>query len=296
MIATQNKDKEFIYAGLGQLPSTPVNIEFDKLNYKTGETAIISLTGKASEVVNLLIIDPSDKPKGETKTITLLPDGTNTYELELKGYGSGVYTAVVSKGSAQSSEVFTVGLLTGSGDIDINTTKIDYLPGDPILILGNTNSNVLLTITLTDPDGKEVKVKESFSDKEGKISESSFRIPSDGKPGMWTINAKSGSNFDNAEIKVLATLIEGMIVTVEKGNDVPGVGKTLQLIVRGAENNVQITITSDEGEQIFKSSFPPSKSGEINQPWIIPKDTEPGTYTITANDSKNSAESTFVIE
>ena len=36
--------------------------------------------------------------------------------------------------------------------------------------------------------------------------------------------------------------------------------------------------------------------GEINQPWIIPKDTEPGTYTITAKDAFNSAEAVFEIK
>ena len=35
LIATQENDKEFIFAGLGQLPSIPVNLEFDELNYKS---------------------------------------------------------------------------------------------------------------------------------------------------------------------------------------------------------------------------------------------------------------------
>ena len=34
LIATQNKVKEFIYVGYGEIPSIPVNIEFDKTNYK----------------------------------------------------------------------------------------------------------------------------------------------------------------------------------------------------------------------------------------------------------------------
>ena len=50
-----------------------------------------------------------------------------------------------------------------------------------------------------------VKIKETFSDKNGKISESSFRIPSDeATPGTWNINVKSGSNFANIEIEVLS--------------------------------------------------------------------------------------------
>ena len=296
LIATQEKYKEFSYVGLGQLPTIPVNLEFDKLNYKAGETAIITLSGKASEIINLLIVDPSDKPKGDSISIKLQPDGRGTYTIDLKGYSSGVYTAVVSKGSAQSSEIFTVGLQTGSGDIDINTTKIDYLPGDSVLILGDTAANNLLTVSLIDPDGNEIKTRETFSNKNGKISEDSFRIPSDAKPGTWTIKAKSGSNFDNVEINVLSVIQEGMVVVVEDGDVIPGFGKTIHIHVFGAAQTVNMQIVAQDGEIIEELSFPASKSGEINQPWIVPKDTEPGVYTIKVSDALNSAETTYEIK
>ncbi|MHA7734102.1 biofilm-associated protein [Nitrosopumilus sp. S6] len=295
LIATQEKDTEFIFAGLGQLPTIPVNLEFDELNYSSGDTAIISITGKASEIVNLLIIDPSDKPKGDSISITLGGDGTAEYQLDLSGYASGVYSAVVSKGSAQSAEVFTVGLQTGSGDISINTTKVSYTPGDSILILGDTGKNVLLTVTLTDPNGNVVKTKETFSDKNGKISESSFRIPSDGKSGMWAINAKSGSNFDTIEVEVLTTITEGIQITITEGQKIPGFGDTLQIKIVGVEQTVKIDIIASDGEIIESLSFQASSHGEINQPWIIPKETEPGTYTIKVSDAFNSAETTFEI-
>ena len=295
VIATQEKEKEFIFVGIGQIPTIPVNLEFDKLNYKTSETAIISLSGTESEIVSLLIIDPSDKPKGDTVSITLQPDGTGTYELELKGFSSGVYTAVVSKGTAQSTEIFTVGLQIGSGDIKINTTKEDYHPGDSILILGDTNPNVLLTLTMTDPEGKEIKTKETFSDKNGRISEDSFRVPSDGVPGTWIINAKSGSNFVNEEISVLAVEQEGMVVLIEEGKSYGGVGQTINIQVYGGAQTVIIEIIAEDGEIIETLQFPASNEGEINQPWIIPKDTEPGTYTVIARDAFNTVETTFEI-
>jgi len=296
LIATQNIEKEFTYVGLGQLPTIPVNLEFDKLNYKAGETALITLSGKASEIISLLIIDPSDKPKGDAVSITLEPDGRGSHSIDLDGFASGVYTAVISKGSAQSTEIFTVGLQIGSGEIEINTTKTDYNPGDAILVLGDTGSNVLLTLTLIDPNGDEIKVKETFSDKNGKISESGFRIPSDGIVGMWTINAKSGSNFDNVEIEVLATSTEGMVVTVEEGQEIPGYGKTMNILVSGGQQTISIEIIAEDGEIIEELSFPASSQGEINQPWVIPKDTEPGTYTIKVEDAFDSAEATFEIQ
>jgi len=293
VIATQEKEKELIYAGIGQLPSIPVNLELDKLNYKTSEIAIISLTGKGSDIIGLLIVDPSDKPKGESVSITLEPDGRGEYSLNLEGYSSGVYTAVVSKGNTQSTEIFTVGLQIGSGEIEINTTKINYLPGDSVLILGDTASNILLTIVLYDPDGNQVKLKETFSDKNGKISESSFRIPSDGKPGMWTINAKSGQNLVTVEIDVLATLFEGMQISVEKGAEVPTVGETITIKVFGAKQAVQIEIIADDGEIIYTLASRASSQGEVNLPWIIPKETEPGIYTIRVMDASGSIETTF---
>ena len=295
LIATQEKDTEFIFAGLGQLPSIPVNLEFDELNYSAGDTAVISISGKASEIVSLLIIDPSDKPKGESISITLGGDGTAEYQLDLKGYGSGVYSAVISKGSAQSSEVFTVGLQTGSGDIQINTTKLDYAPGDSILILGDTGANVLLTVSLADPDGNIIKEKETFSNKDGKISEGTFRIPSDGKAGIWTINAKSGANFDTIEIEVISTIIEGIQITVKEGINIPGVGDSMQIKIVGVSQTTAIEIISADGEIIDSLEFVASSGGEINQPWIIPKETEPGTYTIKVSDAFTSGESTFEI-
>jgi hypothetical protein len=292
VIATQGKEKELSFTGLGQLPVIPVNFEFDQLNYKTGDIATISITGKAFEIINLLIIDPSDKPKGELISITLQPDGTEVYYLDLSGYTSGAYTAVISKGSAQSVQIFTVGLQTGSGNIEISTTKINYLTGDPILILGNTSSNVILEIILQDPDGNIVMLKESFSDKSGKILET-FRIPNDGKTGIWLINAKSGSNFDTIKIEVLAVIDEGMRMSITEGVEIPGLGKTIQIKILGAKQTVEIEIIGEDGKILETLSVVASDQGEINQPWIIPKNTAPGTYTIKAQDAFSDVENTF---
>jgi len=295
VVATQEKHKEFIFVGLGQSPTIPVNLEFDKLNYKSGETAVISLIGKASDIVSLLVIDPSDKPTGEAISITLQPDGRGLHSIKLDGYTSGVYTAVISKGNTQSTEIFTVGLQTGSGEIEIKTTKIGYHPKDSILILGDTSANILLDIIMMDPDGNVVKTKETFSDKNGKISESSFRVPSDAESGMWTINAKSGPNFHKIEIEVLQSLEKGLVIEVTGGEDIPGYGKTLNIHVLGASQTVEIEIIAEDGEIVETLQFPASGEGEINQPWI-PRDIEPGTYTIKVSDAFNTAESTFEIQ
>lgn len=301
LIAEQDGNREFIYAGLGEIPSIPINIEFDKLNYKSTETAIISLSGKPSDKVSLLIIDPSDKTKiiedGKSSvSITLGQDGRKTYNLGLSGYASGVYTAVVNKGASKSSEVFTVGLQTGSGAIKIGSTKLDYRPGEPILILGDTKENSILTITLSDPDGTVWKTKEIFSDKKGKIADDSLRLPSSAEPGIWKINAKSGSNFDNIEIEVITSKEEGLTVTVEQGIEISGYGKSLNFKVINAQQTVQMVIQDSNGKIIETLRFPSNKAGEIKQPWFIPKGTVPGTYTIKVTDAHNTAETTFTIK
>ena len=51
------------------------------------------------------------------------------------------------------------------------------MPGDPILVLGDSGT-IFAILTLIDPDGNEVKIKESLQTK-GKISVDSFRVPSD---------------------------------------------------------------------------------------------------------------------
>ena len=301
LIATQDGNKEFSFAGLGENPSIPINIEFDKLNYKSTETAIISLTGKPSDKISMIIVDPSDKPKRFADDSTVIPitlqqDGRKTYSLDLNGYSSGVYTAVVNKGSAKSSEVFTVGLQAGSGEIKISSTKLEYRPGESILILGGANQNTLLTITLIDPNGNVWKTKEIFSDKNGKIADGGLRIPSKATPGIWVIKAQSGSNFEEIEIEVITSKEEGLVVTTSQGTEIPGFGKSINIKVINAVQTVQIEIIALNGDVIDKLSFPASGNGEIKQPWFIPKDLAPGTYTIKVKDSQNTAETTFELE
>ncbi|TRZ69430.1 MAG: biofilm-associated protein [Nitrosopumilaceae archaeon] len=301
LIAAQDGNKEFIFTGLGQPPSIPINVEFDKLNYKSTETATISLTGKPLDKLSMLIIDPSDKPKqfsddSNIISITLQQDGKKTYSLDLNGYASGTYTAVINKGSTKTSQLFTVGLQTGSGEIKISSTKSEYRPGEPILVLGKTNPNELITLTLIDNNGNLWKTKETFSDKVGNIKGGELRIPSKAKPGTWTINAKSGSNFNEIKIEVITSIEEGLVVTVNQGIEIPGFGKSIDIKVVNAIQTVQIEIISSNGNVIETLSFPPTSKGEIKQPWFIPQGTASGTYTVKVKDGQNTAQTTFDIK
>lgn len=154
----------------------------------------------------------------------------------------------------------------------------------------------MLSIALINPDGNEVKVENSFSDKQGKITENSFRVPSEAKPGTWTLNAKSGANFDNHEFEVTALKMEGLVISVADAQQIPGVGKTVTIKVQGAEQLVVIEIISDEEDVIEELRFPASDEGNVIQPWIIPPGTEPGVYTFKAKDAFNTAETTYEVK
>ena len=293
---TQEKEVEKIFVGIGQLPNIPIDIEFDKINYDSGEIAIIKLSGNSFEIINLLIIDPSDLTKGEPITITLQGNGKAEYQLNLQNYKSGIYTAQVSKGNTQNSKQFAVGLQTGSGEITLNTTKSDYYPGESILILGNTGKNSIITISLLDPNEKIIKEEKIFSDKNGIISNDSFRIPNEGIQGTWKLNGKSGSNFDTIEIQVLNKIDEGMNIVIENEGKITGIGEIITIKITGAEQTTLIEINDKNGNSIEEISVLASDEGIINLPWIIPKNIEDGTYTIVAKDGYSSAQLDFEIQ
>jgi len=294
LIAFQGEKSEIVLVGLGQLPNIPLVVVMDKINYKAGETAIISIIGEPGGTIPLLIINPSEQIVFED-IITLGQDGKKEYELDLTGYASGVYTTVFSKANVKAEELFSVGLQTGSGPIEINTTKDTYNPGDPILVLGKSGSNVIVKLTLYDPDGNEVKSKEIFTDKEGTISESTFRIPSEAKIGVWKMKAVSGPNFVETEFSVIPSQEQGMSIVVTN-IEKTSLATLVYINGFGAAGTVVIEITSSDGEMIDELRFSSKSSGEFSTIWSVPKDTPPGTYTIKATSVNESAETTLVLE
>ena len=185
----------------------------------------------------------------------------------------------------------------GSGPIEIRTTKQHYKSGESILILGNTSPNVLLTLELIDPNEKVVKTKETFTNKDGLFSESSIRVPNDGEVGTWTLKAKSGPNFATAEIDVVGDAEEGLIVSVE---DIVQTNSGKQLTIKGfgarVNQQISIHIISSDGTEIVELTTFATKVGIFETLWIVPNDITPGNYTIKAIDSKDEAETSFVIE
>jgi len=108
------------------------------------------------------------------------------------------------------------------------------------------------------------------------------------------VNAKSGPNFDTAEITVIGTVEEGMVLIVKDIKPTPE-GKRLTFSGYGAviNQNVVLTIFSEDGEEVEKITGRTNKIGEFEVPWDAPKDLAPGKYTIKAKDAQNEVEITF---
>jgi len=291
LLARQGDSREVILAGLGELPKEHIVAKFDKPNYKKSEVATVNIDGPASATLALLVLDSSDRQQFADNQVVLQLDGKLEYELDLKNYTSGGYTLVLSRANTKISEEFSVGLDVGSGQIDVLTTKDVYQASDPILILGKTNPSVLIKIQLVDPSGVVVKEEKTFTDKKGRISDGSFRIPADAVAGDWMIRATSGSTFAETPLEVVATIQEGMVVNVEI--ETIGAADYLHYHVLGAKNTVKIKITDSEGEEIVQLSGRPNQDGKVEQLWPIPKDLPPGLYTINATDGTDSASEPF---
>ena len=296
LIATQKDNKEFVYVGYGVYPTIPVNVKFDQENYQSTDTATISIIGKPSDIVKLLIIGPSGNIQEKETEIKLQEDGRGKFELSLSGYGSGIYTAVVKKANSQSIEKFSVGLQLGSGKIDINTTKPEYRIGEKILLLGETNSNVLLNVELIDPNEKVIRTLQIPSNNLGIFTEERLRIPTNGEVGTWKIQVTSGVNQSTIEFKVISNLVEDMKVNVEEGIKIPGFGQTFQIDIQTSQQaSVIIEILDYNLEVIDTLNCNTTTEHKCEILWTVTKDRLPGTYTVRASDSVSSAEKSFLV-
>ncbi len=296
LIAKQADNTEIIVAGLGELPKENIFVKLDKLNYKKSEDAVILIDGPPSATLSLVVVDPSDRETFTDSRVVLQPNGRLEYVLDLDGYSSGAYTLIFGRANSKATEVFAVGLEYERNDIQLSTTKDIYKTNDPILILGEASPNRLILLELIDPDGNVVREKETFTKKDGRLTDGSFRIPSDAKAGTWKVKASGASHFRTADLEVVATVQEGMVIEIDRIENNPTGGDLVWFHVFGAQNNVQITVYDEAGGAIDELSFPASSEGEIKLPWNLSKDLPPGTYNATAVDAFDSASVLFAIE
>jgi uncharacterized protein YfaS (alpha-2-macroglobulin family) len=199
--ATQDDITQVSLFTLGTTSYDRVVVYLEKMNFKANSKAKLTILGPPSTELTLNIFDHSDSRKF-TESIKTNSVGTKTFTVDLTGYSSGVYKAVVSNPSYQDTAEFSVGLSSGSGTITFNSTQTDYSPGESILIIGNTGPNSILNIFLISPNGEIVNKIESFADKEGVFTTEMLGIPSNAASGIWQIKAQSGLDHHEVEINV----------------------------------------------------------------------------------------------
>jgi len=178
-----------------------VVVYLEKMNFKANSKAKINILGPPLTELTLNIFDHSDNRKF-TESVKTNSIGTTIFTVDLAGYSSGVYKAVVSNPTYQDTAKFSVGLSSGSGAITFSSTQTDYYPGESILIIGNTGANSILNMSLIDPNGETINKIEIFADKEGAFTTELLGIPSSATSGIWQIKAQSGLDHKEVEINV----------------------------------------------------------------------------------------------
>jgi len=278
--ASQGIDEVIVYFGVGEPPVPQLTLSMDKLNYQNSEKPIINVSGPPTSTLNLVIVDPSGKQKF-SDTVLLGPDGFVAYSFNVTSYTTGIYSAVITRGNDKVAADFAIGLPTGCGTITMKTVKDTYLLGDNIITLGKSNPNCIIRVTLSDPNGAIVKSEETFSDKTGIFSSIDFRIPSDGTPGTWKLEASSGVNHTSLTITVKSGH-EGISVKLDKVPPIYIRGDIVTISGTGAGNdaNVIINVLGTNSTQLVSLNISSTNIGDFSTIWKIPLSFSPGSYTI----------------
>jgi len=289
----QNDEEGITTFGVGQQPESIVIVKPVKLNFQTDDDVEILIQGESNAQVSIILVDSANR-EIFSESINLGPDGRETYKIDSGELSSGSYTIIGQRGESSDEAKFAVGFTAGSGDITVQTTKSEYNQGDQILILGNTNTeNSLLELRIINPDGVLIKKVETFSDQSGVFKIDNFKIPMDGKVGIWKVNVKSGSNFDAIEFEVKSDENEFEII-LEKTTF--SASEIMNIKGSGASGStVTLKIFNSVGEEIDKLSFASKDNGDYRTIWQIPSDTPSGKYEIVVDDGLRNSSIEFTV-
>ncbi|HSD04240.1 MAG TPA: hypothetical protein VLB45_00610 [Nitrosopumilaceae archaeon] len=297
IFATQGDQHETFVVGVGEIPEIQLIARMSAINYKTTEQAVIFITGPPSSTVSLVLVDPSDKQKF-ADTITVGADGYAEYSFGLTSYSPGVYTAVLSRGNAQVEEKFSVGLQTGSGPITLRTVRDTFSAGETILIIGESNPNIIITVTFKDPNGTKIKSADLFTDKKGTFTSNAFKFPSDAKPGIWVLDAVSGLNHVTKEITLTTGTDGELAVWVDRSPPTYDNDQIVTITGSGAgqSHNIIIDIFGADQSKVESLSIVATGTGGFSTLWKVPISLNAGTYTIKVIDATKTAEITITVQ
>jgi len=287
-IIKQESGSDAALFGIGQYPVTVLVALMEKTNFELNSKAILSIVGPASSNLSISVLDSNDNIE-MTDSITSSSIGKNKYAIDLDGFDSGVYRAVVSSINIQDSVKFSIGLESASGPISLVATKANYSVGESIFIIGNTGSNAKIIITLFDPSGNVSAITETFSDSTGSFSTTDIGIPSDGVLGKWKVTAHNRLDNNNVEINVSIPTGKSLTLQIEETQFATGDIIMIKGIGQSDSNRLEIKITNESDEEIVSLHTPITSSGAFSLPWTVPTGFDTGTYTITVSDDENSS-------
>ena len=296
LYSNQGDEESITVVGIGEDPLEVIVVNTSKLNYSSNENVVVTIQGMPNASVSLIIIDEASKER-LSDSVELGPDGFLIYEFSASDLSSGAFSIELRQGKARGDTVFTIGLTSGSGPIQMQTTKDNYNPGESILVMGNTGKNSLITVALHDPDDNILKKIETFSNKEGAFRTDKFRIPNDPLIGEWTVKAKSGGNIAEYEIKVVAQL-ENVIVLVDKESLVYSHSEIVNISGAGATEGTALKLEffDSNGDSISGTlTIYATNTGEYRTSWIIPDDIEPGPVEIRVTSTGNTSSITITV-
>ena len=290
----QGNEEGVAIFGIGQEPMPILLVKPVMLNFSSGTNVEVSIQGPTNAQISLIVIDSADREK-VSDTVNLGPTGKIIYEIDSEELPTGAYTIDARRGESTGSGIFTIGLTTGSGSISVQTTRDEYKQGEQVLILGNTGAvNVLLDVLITDSNGNTIKRIDTFSDKFGVFKVDNFRIPIDGKIGEWSVDVKSGGNFNSAEFFVIGE-DEGLSVEVNK--DSFEKSELVEISGDGARMSSTVTIIIYDSNDIIiqELNITAKNNGGFSTIWMVPTEIEPGEYKIVIDDGASDASTTFNI-
>ncbi len=296
LYSNQGNEESITVVGIGEDPLEVIVVNTSKLNYSSNENVIVTIQGVPNASVSLIIIDEASKER-LSDSVELGPDGFLIYEFSAGDLSSGAFAIELRQGKARGDTVFTIGLTSGSGPIQMQTTKDNYNPGESILVMGNTGKNSLITVTLHDTADNILKKIETFSNKEGAFRTDKFRIPNDPLIGEWTVKAKSGGNIAEYEIKVVAQL-ENVIVLVDKESLVYSHSEIVNISGAGATEGTALKLEffNSNGDTVSGTlTIYATSTGEYRTSWIIPDDVEPGPIEIRVTSTGNTSSITITV-
>ena len=296
LYSNQGDEESITVVGIGEDPVEVIVVNTSKLNYSSNENVVVTIQGMPNASVSLIIIDEASKER-LSDSVELGPDGFLIYEFSSDDLSSGAFSIELRQGKARGDTVFTIGLTSGSGPIQMQTTKDNYNPGESILVMGNTGKNSLISVTLHDPDDNILKKVETFSNKEGAFRTDKFRIPNDPLIGEWTVKAKSGGNIADYKITVAAQL-ENVIVLVDKESLAYSFSEIVNISGAGATEGTALKLEffDSNGDSISGTlTIYATNTGEYRTSWIIPDDIEPGPVEIRVTSTGNTSSITITV-